>query len=145
MKVFNIMATETNEELRKFEKKQSCFRGSAKIHLKHINFECDDLYLDPKNVARLLQVFQLEGCFRLDLEHHIPAIIDEDELRRSLQKSGIASGDLFRRQAPPTLDLDTSTTTLKCLHGRHRIEAAKEHLLPGDKWWTVDLYSNGTL
>jgi len=34
---------------------------------------------------------------------------------------------------------------LECLHGRHRIQAAKQALLPPDKWWTVDLYLAGMI
>ena len=29
---------------------------------------------------------------------------------------------------------------LECLHGRHRVQAGKEFLSTGDKWWIVDLY-----
>ena len=34
---------------------------------------------------------------------------------------------------------------LECLHGRYRIQAAKQALLPPDKWWTVDLYLSGMI
>ena len=34
---------------------------------------------------------------------------------------------------------------LICLHGRHRIEAAKKYLHPDDKWWVVDLYSDANV
>jgi hypothetical protein len=30
--------------------------------------------------------------------------------------------------------------SLRCLYGRHRVEAAKEVLFPGDSWWSVTLY-----
>lgn len=140
-----VSSTSPDDELQRFEEKQSCFRGSAKIKLKHLQFETENpelLVLDPENVKRLVQVFQLEGCLRFDLERHIPAIIDENDLFRALQNSQSVSGDLFKRQGPPSLYL-YSKTTLKCLHGRHRIAAAREFLLPGDKWWIVDLYSDG--
>ncbi|KAL5331286.1 hypothetical protein ACEPPN_000816 [Leptodophora sp. 'Broadleaf-Isolate-01'] len=39
----------------------------------------------------------------------------------------------------PMLKFPTSCQ-LECLHGRHRIEAAREFLLPTDRWWVVDLY-----
>ena len=32
---------------------------------------------------------------------------------------------------------------LKCLHGRHCIEAAKKYLHPDNKWWIFDLYTDG--
>lgn len=141
------MAAEFDEQLRRFEEKQTCFRGSARIHLKHLRFEdfTEDqnrLFLDPKNVARLIQVFTLEGCLRLDIEHHIPAIVKERDLQKSLSVSNVVGGDLFKRGAPPELKF-AADVTLICLHGRHRLEAAKKFLLPGDLWWTVDLYSEG--
>jgi hypothetical protein len=30
--------------------------------------------------------------------------------------------------------------SLRCLYGRHRVEAAKEVLFPGDSWGSVTLY-----
>ena len=136
---------ETEEQIRRFQEKPLYFRGSAKIHLKNLQFEIEDIpggrTLDPKNVARLIRIFNLEGCLRLDMEHHIPAIINEDVLRRGIARSDIRRSEMFKCQSPPFLNLNTSA--LRCLHGRHRITAAKEFLLPGDKWWTVDLYSEG--
>lgn len=43
-----------NQELLQFEEKQSCFRGSAKINLNHLQFENGNsgpLYLNPKNIS----------------------------------------------------------------------------------------------
>ncbi|OBT51206.1 hypothetical protein VE04_07718 [Pseudogymnoascus sp. 24MN13] len=39
----------------------------------------------------------------------------------------------------PLLEFPTGFR-LECLYGRHRIEAGREFLHPGDNWWTVDLY-----
>ncbi len=134
-------------EEERFAEKQAKFHGSAKIHFRHLVFHqpnsqiSADLNLDPKNVQRLTQIFRLEGCLRLDLEHHVPAIISDDILAQSLYQSGVRSEDLRRRGSPPTLDLPEGFGVL-CLHGKHRIAAAKNVLLPGNKWWTVDLYSN---
>ena len=135
---------DADEQIR-FAEKQSCFRGSAKIHLKHLkceNVAKEDqrLFLDPKNVARLVQIYKLEGCLRLDIEHHVPAIIKESELQKSLSISNVDGVDLLKRGSPPELEF-SDDVTLICLHGRHRLEAAKEFLLPGDRWWIVDLYS----
>lgn len=129
-----------DEEVKSAEK-QRYFVGSAKIHLKHLNFgiESTNLTIDSKNVDRLIQVFKLEGCLRLDLEHHIPAVISEQTLHESLAYSRIDSTELHRRQNPPTLLL-AENIYLPCLHGKHRIAAARTLLLPGNTWWTVDLY-----
>ena len=129
-------------QIRRFTERKGNFRGSAKINLKHLTFD-DTSYLDPKNIDRLEKNFELEGCLRLDLEHHIPAIINDSVLRESLQKSHIVNGDLLQQNLPPKLDLPPDEN-LRCLHGKHRIAAAKKFLyLPADKWWVVDLYSDG--
>ena len=130
-----------NEEER-FAERQSKFQGSAKIHLKHFDFFEDSeipaaLKLDDKNVGRLMQIFKLEGCKRLEPEHHIPALIEETVLEQSLVQSGLQLGSL--RDIPPVLELPDNYR-LVCLHGKHRIAAANRFLLPGNKWWTVDLY-----
>ena len=43
---------------------------------------------------------------------------------------------------PPALRLP-ARHQLTCLHGRHRIQAARETLPPTEAWWTVDLYLAG--
>ena len=79
----------------------------------------------------------------MDLEYHIPVIINNSLLRESLQKSHIVNRDLLQQNVPPELDLPPDYS-LRCLHGKHRIAAAKKFLyLPADKWWVVDLYSDG--
>lgn len=128
---------------------QSNFQGTAKIYLRHLKFArgdqnaAGDLHLNPKNVARLLQIFHLEGCHRLDPANHIPALIRPDLLERCLTRSGVSKVDLLRRHTPPFLELEDNQL-LVYLHGRHRLAAAQDFLLPLDKWWTVDLYSEGT-
>ena len=34
---------------------------------------------------------------------------------------------------------------LECLHGKDRIQAAREFLSPRNKWWRVDLYPKGII
>lgn len=67
--------TSPDDGLQRFEEKQSGFRGSAKIKWKYLQFETENpelLLLDHKYVKRLVQVFQLEGRLRFNLEYHIP-------------------------------------------------------------------------
>ena len=136
-------AEQENQYSESFIQKQSNFRGSAKIDLRHLNFDSDTSYLDPKNITRLVQIFELEDCLRLELEHRIPAVISDDVLQHSLNTSGFNRNDLFTPGIPPKLEFPAQIA-LKCLHGKHRIAAAREFLEPLEKWWTVDLYSNGT-
>ena len=142
------MASQAEQDDFFFLEKRSRFRGSAKVNLKHLEFEVNigsdsvTAFLDPKNVARLIKVFTLEGCNRLDLEHRVPVVINAGVLQQSIHNSGLASGDLLKSHIPPTLTFPANTL-LKCLHGRHRIAAAKAFLQLGNKWWTVDFYSDG--
>ena len=135
---------ESEEEHARFIDRRVHFRGTARIHLDALRFDNKpgSHFIDPKNITRLVQIFELEGCLRLDLEHHVPAIISQDVFERSLRISKITGGDLLEGQNPPELRLP-SYSSIRCLHGIHRIEAAHKFLLAGDRWWTVDLYSDG--
>lgn len=130
------------EEVQRLCIKRHHFQGSAKIYLEHLQFAKHDVseFLDQKNVARLKKIFELEGCLRLDPEHHIPVVIDSETLKQSLTKSAISRGDLFTSTIPPELVLP-GKYVVTCLHGRHRIAAARDFLLASDRWWTVDIYS----
>lgn len=134
---------DSERESQRFAERQSNFRGSAKVPLGFLSFEETPIsgHLDPKNIAGLVQIFELEGCIRLDLENHIPAVISDDLLNQSLYYSQV-TGNLLSHRTPPMLELPPNYI-LRCLHGKHRIAAAKTFLLPGNRWWTVDLYSDG--
>lgn len=142
------MVFETAEELHLFTEKKAYFLGTAKVRLRNLGFEHEkeDLpgarTLDDRNVARLKNIFELEGCLRLDPEHHVPAIINVEELNAVIQQSPeIQAGQLQSCQTPPLLEFGEKVLT--CIHGRHRIAAASKILSPRDKWWTVDFYSAG--
>lgn len=136
--ILSVSPMMAHDEERRFTEKQYCFLGSAKVHLKHLNFDVYEsqstsLTLDTRNIDRLIQVFKLEGCLRLDLEPHIPAIISQETFQKSLAHSKVDNTAL----------LFPEHIHLSCLHGKHRIAAAKTLLLPGDTWWIVDLYQDG--
>ena len=143
------MSSTIEDQTRRLEEKHSSFRGSAKIHLRHLQFNeleqrmlRGDFHLDQKNVARLNKIFEIQDCLRLESDHHVPAMISEKLLQLSIRASGLSNGgELLDRRIPPTLQLPP-TTSLQCLHGRHRIAAARNFLLPDDKWWIVNLYSD---
>ena len=130
---------------RVFLHKQSHFRGSAKITLQQLRFEGENVpggrALNYKNVDRLSTVFTSEGCLRLEPDHHIPVLIEQEKLDRALELSNVGQSDLLDfRRVPPTLSFD-GLEPIFALHGRHRIEAARRFLDPFDQWWVVDLYS----
>ncbi|KAL5352248.1 hypothetical protein ACLOAV_002195 [Pseudogymnoascus australis] len=59
-----------------------------------------------------------------------------------MQRLGKTADDLLTNNEVPDYPLLEFPTSfhLECLHGRHRIEAGREFLDPGNDWWTVDLY-----
>ena len=132
---------EESDEVDHFALRRQLFRGSAKIRLDCLFFEDDPYgeFVDPKNVTRLIQIFELEGCLRLDIEHHIPVLIEQDLLEECIAQTLIDPAKLLNGDIVPELELPPNTK-LNCLHGRHRIAAARKFLLPVDRWWTVDLY-----
>ena len=125
--------------------KERAYVGKAKVALLDLVFDTSEVNaarpLDHRNVARLVKVFQLEGCLRLEPEHHIPALIQKSTLDDSLHALDLNPALLTTYGEPFRLTVDKP---LLCLHGRHRLAAAKEHLSPEDKWWVVDLYLDGT-
>ena len=135
---------EDEPEDRLFLEKQSHFRGRAKILLRNLQFENENVEggrkEDASNVGRLILVYESEGCFRLEYENSIPALVSEDVLVRWVQHSNVSNAELLDfRRAPPLLEVDEP---LVALHGRHRVEAARRFLDPFDQWWVVDLYSS---
>lgn len=68
--------------------------------------------------------------------------MDDEALLAALNISGIGSTSL--RTLPPTKLRFALGVKIECLHGRHRIIAARRALPPVKIWWTVDLYGNGS-
>jgi hypothetical protein len=117
------------------------YKGTARVFIEHLTFPHPCRQVDSKIVERLKRDFEGEGC--LKTTNRIPAIIDDTTLQAELQKLAIDSED-FRAgssEDPPRLSL--GLVQLECLHGQHRILAAKEFLIPSQRWWIVDLYSTG--
>ena len=114
------------EQTQRYIDRYEYHEGSAKLYLEDLEFK-DDLegeFLDPKNVARLVSIFELEGCLRLDHANYIPIIIDVETLEQSLVQSGVAREDLLSAEIPLELQLPPSQRA-ECLHDRHRLAAAK--------------------
>lgn len=135
-----------NSEAQNCLHQRHAFCGSIKCPIRRLRYESinvDPRQLDFKNVARLVGVFKLEGCRRLESQNHVPALISRAALHTLLEHipRGQSSLDLKDKDGVPFL-VDPPND-LTCLHGRHRIEAAKKYLHPDDKWWVVDLYADG--
>ena len=119
------------------EKKKKHF-GSVKVWLHNLRAEDEPVnprQLDVKNVTRLVHIFRIEGCFRSEPQHRVPVLIDEVVARRTNLVN--RAGELGFINLEPR-------ETLLYLHGRHRLQAAKEFFPPADAWWVADLYSSST-
>ncbi|KAH9206334.1 hypothetical protein DL95DRAFT_73744 [Leptodontidium sp. 2 PMI_412] len=100
--------------------------------------------LDTKHVEYLKGCFRKDRCRRLEVRNHIEAEVDQQILDIALRDSNVTARELLTNQPNgyPRLVFPQGFQ-LECLHGQHRIQAAREFLPPTDKWWTVDLYTSG--
>lgn len=128
-------------ELEMTESRSQALVGSATIFIRHLQFPQDGEVraLDEKNVQRLLEIFEIAGCENVDKDkHHIPAVVPRLQLEYILHQNGRHISQL-QDLKPPKLLLDHDAA-LECLHGRHRLAAARRYLPPNESWWVVDLY-----
>ena len=122
------------------------YQGSARISLDVLHFgRGQPRELDIDHVEFLKKCFRNEDCQRLPARNHVPAIISRQQLVNAMHGSGVSAQQLLAGELSdyPRLEFPTGVQ-LDCLHGRHRIEAGQEFLLPTEKWWIVDLYLSGT-
>ncbi len=133
------METLSAKGLQIFREKSRTFCGSFRISLDKLEYEKlpnNPRQLDEKNVARLLNVFRAEDCQPREPENHVPTLVSRSALPQDSRSGGV--GGVFEE---PQWFLPKSP--LRVLHGRHRLEAARKFLQGADRWWVVDLYSDG--
>jgi hypothetical protein len=121
--------------------------GTAKVKLTHLRFGANGKRVRLPNMTRvqkLVKAFELDGCHRLELEHHIPAQMSQRLLQDALARTGIVLADLTSVD-PPFLCLQGEESLL-CYDGQHRSEAARLFYSDiRDHWWPVSLYcENGS-
>lgn len=119
------------------------YRGTACIELEALTFAYE---ADEKNVMRLKKFFKKNGCNRLDVRNHIPAVISQEQLDIAIRNSNTTAKALMNgchtRDSFVELRFPVNFR-LQCLHGSDRVRAATEVLSPADKHWIVDLYLEG--
>jgi hypothetical protein len=121
--------------------KNAKFIGSASICIETLRFKSEE---NEANVKRLKQLFQKTGYDRIDIQNHVPAVIDENTLYDALELAGISIRKLGLNLTGSYHKLEfPSTFRLECLHGGDRVYAASSLLPSGDKRWVVDLYHDG--
>ena len=123
---------------------QHAYLGTAKIRIAHIACEGGSTQgqndLDEKNVARLLRIFDIEGC--RPEEWPIDAVVSPNALQAALNYSALSQSDLTT--GGKLLEFPNGAD-VTCIHGKHRLAAGEYHLPPPESWWTVKLYRNGEL
>ncbi|KAJ9607023.1 hypothetical protein H2200_008095 [Cladophialophora chaetospira] len=132
------------KQLRLCEDRSASFRGTGRVELNLLDFKTPRNNLPSKNVVRLRQIFRNEGCLPLEPENRIVAIVSPEKLNEVLRASAVIDAQLLDNPngVPPVLTIPANDP-LRCLDGRSRVEAAKDVLLPGKRYWAVDFYLRG--
>ncbi|KAL5313293.1 hypothetical protein ACEPPN_019026 [Leptodophora sp. 'Broadleaf-Isolate-01'] len=116
------------EDSRLEAERRRTFRGSARVSLDALHFQqYKHRDLDTKHIEYLKGCFRTDRCRRSEARNHIEAEIDQQILDVALRDSNVTARELL--------------TTAERM-STHRIQAAREFLLPTDNWWTVDLYTS---
>ena len=121
------------------------FIGIVQVKIDSIQFIKEIRQLDPKIIQYLTEVFSglsnpLEVT-RCRPNHQIKAIVTPKELDELLQASQISEEALQKSRASVHYpELSLFGRKLLCLHGQHRLHAAKNILPPDNWWWAVQLY-----
>jgi hypothetical protein len=97
---------------------------------------------DEGNIQRLVKTFS-KGCHRLQPRNYIPAIINQQILEEVALSSGVSLQSLVKDNGDPPLLEFPSDIRVECLRGRSRRDAAIRLFLSEERWWVVDLYSEG--
>ncbi len=97
--------------------------------------------IDSKNLERLKACF-LKDCRRLDPYNYVSTMINQHILCAVLRDSNASTKALLQDDCPELMFLADSR--LESLHGRHRIQVARDVLPLTEKRWTDNVYLSGT-
>lgn len=121
------------------------FCGIARVDLDTLNFENASSEgrreTSARNVARLVNIFRIEGCKRSEAGNFVKAKVNQHQLDAAL-----ASQNLSLPQQPPEDWRAYPILKLRsvdCLNGLHRLLAARLYLNENDQWWIARLYTEG--
>jgi hypothetical protein len=132
------------DEFGVFTAKVAAQYGIARVALDHVWFdETSDAtrMADPDNVVRLLGIFRVGKCDRLEPDHYMSAVISDGLLHQVLERANLPVESL-RSAEPPFLPLQ-GEERLVGVDGLHRYKAAVQYFSefpPEDRWWVVKLY-----
>ena len=122
-----------------------CFKGYARVCLDVLEFKeaasAGHRPVSEKNVARLVRIFQIEGCQRADLQNFIKVTVSQDDLTSA---QSIAPDSVLQHIPARWEDVALfPISSARGFTGLHRTLAAAQYLAPNDKWWVVELYLQG--
>lgn len=116
-------------------------RGTAKVALDAIHLPEEP---DRRQVERLKEIFHRGGCRPEHIVNHVLLLIDQPTLENALRASGFPATALLHNVNAGYRELYVPhNCQLVCLHGKHRIQAAREYLSAQHQWWVADLYLAG--
>jgi hypothetical protein len=130
-------------------RKLNHFFGIARIDLDRLTFGdavSNERRIGSKKIqAKLLDVFELEGCQRMEQENFIDALISRESLIEALSYHGTTIESFKDTCSMPYGSLDSllrlrPNQALQCLNGLQRVAVARRFLDKNDRWWTVRLY-----
>ncbi|KZZ91208.1 hypothetical protein BBO_09563 [Beauveria brongniartii RCEF 3172] len=114
--------------------------GTAEVRLSILDF-ANSTNANSNNVKRLIRLFKNQrGYSPAERQNRIPAVIDEADLHRALNASGLSRESLLSCSSkPPRLEFPSGFRMI-CLRGRDRVQASEEVSRSLDPHWVVDLY-----
>ena len=121
------------------------WRGYCRVKLHALNFEhaLSEGHRPPSeaNVSRLLGIFSVDKCRRMDEGNFVRAVVNETQFETLMQQQSdrVVPSVPSRWQDVPLLEIEK----IPCLNGLHRILAAKRFLKGPARWWPVSLYTDG--
>ncbi|KAL8792178.1 MAG: hypothetical protein Q9195_005200 [Heterodermia aff. obscurata] len=103
-----MQRTQVQDQEKSLEReKRINYKGSARIRLEHYDFSEDGPgVLDKSVVKNLVSIFEREGCFHQDMRHHVPAVIEREQLDLALQSSGVPSDVLLGNAQTESPEID---------------------------------------
>jgi hypothetical protein len=111
------------------------FRGYARLNLANIQLMPDE-DVHEADVQELIRNFESRGCLQHDPVYAISVMVDSDTLTAATN----GQTDFTSSDGQPFRHINIRAT---CLHGKHRILAARIALHEHDRWWTARLFDSG--
>ena len=89
----------TEDELRLTTERSRKYQGTAKINISHIALHPSvSQHSDQKNVERLCEIFDKEGCRRLDVYNHVSAVVSRQHLHDALRAARVSTNEMMTNQ-----------------------------------------------